>query len=279
MNHIELNRAAEAIEKADAIMIGAGAGMGVESGLPNFRGPQGFWRAYPPYESLNLDFHSIANPALFARNPALAWGFYGHRLAMYRTTAPHQGFEILRGWSGKKPFGSFVHSSNVDGQFQKAGFPAERINEIHGSIHYLQCTQNCGIDIFPAGDLHIEVNENTMTALEPFPACPNCYALARPNILMFGDGDWDSARSDGQDELFDNWIRELKEANAKLVVIELGAGTAIPSVQNQSERISKAFKCPLIRINPDESWVPAGQISLKEGAKAALAALHEINSQ
>ncbi len=257
-------------------MIGAGAGMGVDSGLPNFRGPRGFWRAYPPYERLHLDFHSIANPALFTVNPALAWGFYGHRLKMYRTTRPHAGFEILRLWSEKKPFGSFVYTSNVDGQFQKSGFEPERVTEVHGSIHYLQCTQNCGIGVFPAENLQVEVDENTMTALAPLPACPNCYALAHPNILMFGDWNWDSARIEAQEELFDNWIREVKDAGARPVVIELGAGTAIPTIRNESERLSNAFSCQLIRINLDESQVSTGQISLAAGAKAALVALQEM---
>jgi NAD-dependent SIR2 family protein deacetylase len=57
-----LDRAAEAIAAAGALLIGAGAGMGVDSGLPDFRGAQGFWRAYPPYERLGLDFESLANP-------------------------------------------------------------------------------------------------------------------------------------------------------------------------------------------------------------------------
>ena len=46
-------RAAQVIAEADALLIGAGAGMGVDSGLPDFRGAQGFWRAYPPYARLD----------------------------------------------------------------------------------------------------------------------------------------------------------------------------------------------------------------------------------
>jgi NAD-dependent SIR2 family protein deacetylase len=43
----KVRQAAEAIKAADAILIAAGAGMGVDSGLPDFRGTQEFWRAYP----------------------------------------------------------------------------------------------------------------------------------------------------------------------------------------------------------------------------------------
>jgi len=49
-------QAARAIRQADALLIGAGAGMGVDSGLPDFRGPEGFWRAYPPFRQRGLRF-------------------------------------------------------------------------------------------------------------------------------------------------------------------------------------------------------------------------------
>jgi hypothetical protein len=53
--------------------------------------------------------------------PSRAWGFYGHRLNLYRKTVPHAGFDILRKWGEKMPLGYRVFTSNVDGQFQKEG--------------------------------------------------------------------------------------------------------------------------------------------------------------
>src|SRR5262249_9870573 len=91
-----LHQAAEAVALADALLIGAGAGMGVDSGLPDFRGDQGFWNAYPPYAKRGLHFTDLANPQWFHTDPMLAWGFYGHRLNLYRGTQPHAGFQILR---------------------------------------------------------------------------------------------------------------------------------------------------------------------------------------
>src|SRR3954464_8610293 len=67
--------AANAIRSADAILIGAGAGMGVDSGLPDFRGSEGFWKAYPPLKKLGLSFSRIANPYWFRQDPEQAWGF------------------------------------------------------------------------------------------------------------------------------------------------------------------------------------------------------------
>src|SRR3954463_15604277 len=145
-----LDRAAEAVGGADALLIGAGAGMGVDSGLPDFRGPQGFWRGYPPYEKLGLKFTDLANPEWFASDPPFAWGFYGHRMELYRRTRPHEGFATLRRWGAMMPGGHFVVTSNVDGGFQRAGFDTALVAEAHGSVDWMQCTAGCGQEVFPA---------------------------------------------------------------------------------------------------------------------------------
>ena len=81
-----IRQAAQALAEADALLVGAGAGMGVDSGLPDFRGDKGFWKAYPPFEKLGYSFIDMANPVWFEEDPRLAWGFYGHRLNLYRET-------------------------------------------------------------------------------------------------------------------------------------------------------------------------------------------------
>ena len=63
---------AELIAQADGLLITAGAGFGVDSGLPDFRGTQGFWRAYPALGRARIPFEAIANPAAFAHDPQQA---------------------------------------------------------------------------------------------------------------------------------------------------------------------------------------------------------------
>jgi NAD-dependent SIR2 family protein deacetylase len=118
MSHQEIEAAARAIREADALLVGAGAGMGVDSGLPDFRGAEGFWKAYPPFRGRR--FAELSTPHWFQTDPAVAWGFFGHRLNLYRGATPHLGFELLRRWGAERPCGAFVFTSNVDGQFQKA---------------------------------------------------------------------------------------------------------------------------------------------------------------
>ena len=265
--------AREAVADADAILITAGAGMGVDSGLPDFRGNEGFWEAYPPMKGLGISFFEMANPSWFERDPTLAWGFYGHRLNLYRNTEPHEGFEILRTWGQEKPGGFFVFTSNVDGQFQRALFPEDRILECHGSINHLQCASPCTDDIWSAQDQDVAVDDQTFRAQQPLPSCPRCGGLARPNVLMFGDWSWISHRSHEQESRFAAWLQSI--VGQKLVVVELGAGTAVPTVRMTSEQTVQRNSGALIRINMREPQVPHDQIGIAGGALETLRSLVE----
>ncbi len=266
----DIARAAELIAQAEALVIGAGAGMGIDSGLPDFRGPGGFWRAYPALGQRGLDFYEVASPHTFDTDPALAWGFYGHRLALYRTTRPHAGFGILRRLSERLRHGAVVYTSNVDGHFQRAGFAADSVTECHGSIHHLQCTLPCSDDLWPADGFVPEVDAATCTLLNAPPACPRCGALARPAILMFGDGSWVDRRTRLQEARLQRWLATA----TRVVVIEIGAGTAIPSVRDFSHELLIGHGARLIRINPAEPAVPTRlDVALARPAATALLAL------
>jgi NAD-dependent SIR2 family protein deacetylase len=264
-----LVRAAAVLREADALLIGAGAGMGVDSGLPDFRGDHGFWKAYPPLARRGIRFVDIANPRSFAAHPALAWGFYGHRLALYRATVPHEGFAILRAIGERMAHGAFVFTSNVDGQFERAGFDTGRIVECHGSLHHLQCTRPCSDAIWRADALQSEVDPATCRMRLPLPACPRCGALARPNVLMFGDGAWVDARTEAQYARLEAWRAQTR----RLAVIELGAGVDVPSVR----RICEGQDAPLIRINPRAPEVVSERgIGIAVGALDALRGLRDL---
>lgn len=264
--------AAELITQADALLVAAGAGMGVDSGLPDFRGEQGFWQAYPALGRAGMDFYSIASPAAFRRDPALAWGFYGHRLALYRQTEPHAGFALLRGWGQHMAQGCAVFTSNVDGLFQRASFDAAAVHECHGSIHHLQCIEDCSDAIWPADDFDPQVDIHTGLLLSALPHCPHCGALARPNVLMFGDAGWNPLREEAQAA----HMRRFLAQAGRLVVLEVGAGTAVPSVRRFTQQLQRGLQARLVRINPRESAVSS---SLDVGlACASLTALRTIAS-
>ena len=258
-----IGQARRLLEQASALLIAAGAGMGVDSGLPDFRGSEGFWRAYPALGRRGLRFTDVASPHTFIDNPALAWGFYGHRLKLYRNTTPHDGYRLLLDTARRMPEGAFVFTSNVDGQFQQAGFARHSLYECHGSIHHLQCLHGCTGHIWPA-DLDPVIDDEHCLWLGPLPACPACGGLARPNILMFGDADWLSSRSARQAARLRDWLA----TTSRLLVIELGAGTAVPTVR----QFSHSLHAPVLRINVRDPDLPVGTsgVGLPLGALDAL---------
>ena len=257
--------AANAIRRAEGLLIGAGAGIGVDSGLPDFRGPEGFWKAYPAFRG--RQFAELSNPRWFQDDPELAWGFFGHRLRLYREAVPHRGFAVLKRWSESMPQGSFVFTSNVDGQFQKAGFPDNQIVECHGTIHELQCVRGCCEELWPTQIPDLEIDPETIRARGKLPRCPHCGGLARPNILMFGDWDWNPRRTEAQLRRFQTWLTSV--APHRLVAVELGAGTAIPTVRSACEQTG-AF---VIRINLRDADPPNRGVAIPLGAQAALEAV------
>lgn len=271
-----IKRAAVLIKNADALFVTTGAGMGVDSGLPDFRGNEGFWKAYPPIAKLGISFAQMANPRWFDTNPNLAWAFYGHRLNLYRRTLPHQGFYQLLEIGGQKKGGYYVFTSNVDGQFQKAGYDQNRIVECHGSIHHFQCISPCCDEIWAADEIEVHINDEIFEAFEPLPTCFKCGKLARPNILMFGDWSWISSRTDAQENKLYAWLQNITLQNWKLAIIEVGAGDAVPTVRHTSERIAHEYNGTLIRINPRDRHVPFGHLSLQSGAKEGINKIYQL---
>lgn len=101
-------QAAELIHNAEHIVITAGAGMSVDSGMPDFRGEAGFYKAYPAFKDAKLSFYDVANPRMLFQNPTQYWWFYGHRFELYKQTKPHHGYQIKKsGWIKKTV--SFLH--------------------------------------------------------------------------------------------------------------------------------------------------------------------------
>jgi NAD-dependent SIR2 family protein deacetylase len=256
------------LREADGLLVTAGAGMGVDSGLPDFRGAEGFWRAYPALKQHRLTFQDMANPRVMALHPRLCWGFYGHRLDLYRRTLPHRGFDMLRRWAETMPRGIAAFTSNVDGQFQAAGFDDATIAECHGSIHMLQCSEVCHDGLWRADDVQPVVDESNCELVSELPRCPECGAVARPNILMFGDYDWIALRTEEQEVRLHKWLASVEQ----LVVIEIGAGKAIPTVRDFSEQNGPR----VIRINPrDFGIAPHHGIGLARGGVEGLELLDQ----
>jgi hypothetical protein len=94
--------------------------------------------------------------------------------------------------------------------------------------------------------------------------------VARPNVLMFSDALWLDGRTAERYTDYDDWVRSLGTKRARLAVIEVGAGSTVPTVRAESQRLARLFGAPLVRINPPEDHGPSGTIPIPLPAAAAL---------
>ena len=262
-----IERAARAIREANALLITTGAGMGVDSGLPDFRGRHGVWAG-----DFGHDVKQLMSPKGLRERSGRAWGFYAEAVALFDRTPPHSGFLVLQRLAERMTEGYFGFTSNVDRHLQRAGLDPARIVECHGTMERLQCTVECGVGIFPQRG-RVAVDPRTHEALAPLPSCPQCGAMARPNVLMFADFKWDGRISDLQRQRMNDWLDRVARSKARLAVIECGAGTTIATVRSMSELVTVDRQALLVRINPDEPMVPDGHISIARGAREALHAI------
>ena len=114
-------------DDADGVLITAGAGMGVDGGIPDFRGSSGIWT------SNKANFMKFASGNAFKVRPLEAWNFYINRIMKYSHSDPHRGYYDLL----KIKKDVFVVTSNVDCHFERAGFDPLKLYEIHGNLKYI----------------------------------------------------------------------------------------------------------------------------------------------
>lgn len=260
--------AAQLIESADGLFICVGAGMSVDAGVPAFRGANGLWSRSIELNNQTISFEELANPDQFRTNPERAWTFYSWRYHSIQACKPHAGYMLLQKWAEQKKYGAYILSSNIDGLFQKAGFEAHRICECHGSIRHLQCSETCD-RIWEIQKLDLDADLERLECTGVIPKCPECGAIARPNINMFNDPDWNPLRcNQGKDQMRE-WLSPFAR-DAKLCILEIGAGVSIPPISIHAKHYAETCSATIIRINPEANASYDQHICLEAGALEAL---------
>lgn len=226
--------------------------MSADSGLATFRTDGGWWKNHPLSKKHHINFMDLVTVSGFDSDPRLSWAFFGNLMEEFRNTEPHRGYSLLLELAKSKQHGAFVITSNGDELFEKAGFDADSIHEVHGSLFHLQCAKPC-LEITWEFREQITVNKEKFRAEGQLPLCPYCCGPARPNALMFGEDDaWVQEREGAQEKRLHNWLEEVRLFGSELAVIEIGAGTQIPTIRIKSQYLSKLMGGQLIRINPDD---------------------------
>jgi NAD-dependent deacetylase len=234
-----------------------GAGISAESGVPTFRGKEGYWvvgsRHYHPQE--------LATRAAFARMPAAIWGWYLHRLRVCRDAQPnlaHQAIAELAPVLGER---FLLITQNVDGLHARAGTPSERTYEVHGNIAWMRCARGCA-GLAPVPERLIEaqgerrldselgaaarLGERRAAELERGapPAelgCPSCAAWMRPHVLWF-DEFYD-------EELF-RFESSLRAADSAALLVVVGT-TGSTNLPLQIGQRAARRGVPTLVINPE----------------------------
>ena len=173
------------------VLVLTGAGVSAESGIPTFRGRNGYWR--------NLDPAKLATPEAFASDPKLVWEWYHERRQRIRNAQPnaaHEAIAKLAKYADK----FLLVTQNVDDLHERAGIPAQKMVQIHGDIFVSRCSRcefSCvgrGGAPEPPGALFVQPTNGRLRSIAPtfekdvhLPRCPECHALMRPGVVWFGE--------------------------------------------------------------------------------------------
>lgn len=241
----KIRQAAEVLSEARRVLFLTSAGMSADSNIPTFRDKDGYWKNFPPFKDKGLEAQDLASPWAFRNVLPHAWAFYEWRRRNAHENKPHKGYDILNRWMAERFESAFIHTTNTDGYHLLSGCPVNRVKEVHGSMWRLQCLDVCSYDFWDEPTVPLcDLDLKTMRA-SGFPTCRRCNAIARPHILMFGDGEY--AGHPQQEENFRQFIQ-----NPVDVAILIGSSGAVPtndyialSLQQQGTKV--------ITINPDTS--------------------------
>ena len=253
----------ELIRNADAFAVFAGAGMGVDSGLEQYRGKGGLWSKSMELNNRKVNYQDLLTHDAFDKTPEQSWAFIASRIEKYTHTIPHKGYNQLLDILKEKEH--FIVTSNCDEHFQKAGFDETRLWECHGSIFNMQCMDILERDIYKTPKLTID--PTTQTLIGEVPKCPKCGLNCRPNMYLFYDWFWVSNNSVAQQIRYNTWHKEMKAKKNKIVALEIGAGKTIDTIRKAAQRFTNDT-IPLIRVNPyDFEANKPNEISIPLSAK------------
>jgi NAD-dependent deacetylase len=208
------------------IFVITGAGISAESGIPTFRGSDGYWR--------NLDPAKLATSEAFEKNPQLVWQWYRERRQRIRSARPNAAHEAIVRLSVLASDFLLV-TQNVDDLHARAGLPKEKMVQIHGDIFETRCSR---CDFSRNEQEHEDEQEQ-----EEIPVCQRCAALLRPGVVWFGE-----QLDPGKIDIVENYLR----AGPCDLVLVIGTTALFGYIIDWALR-ARATGGELIEINPEET--------------------------
>ena len=173
------------LERHSRITALTGAGISAESGIPTFRGPEGYWtvgsRAYHPQEMATL--------AMFRQRPDDVWQWYLHRASVCHQAEPNAGHHAIATMADLIGDRFTLITQNVDGLHLRAGSPAPGTYQIHGNIFQVRCASACSSVLrpLPAALIGRRKEAPIDDAERILLTCPDCGERLRPHVLWFDE--------------------------------------------------------------------------------------------
>src|SRR6266571_3759225 len=159
------------------VLVLTGAGVSAESGIPTFRGKDGYWR--------NLDPIKLATPEAFARDPDLVWQWYRERRHTIRDAQPNAAHEAIASLAQRADEFLLV-TQNVDDLHERAGLAKAEMVQIHGDIFVTKCSR-CDFEqeqehppSVTAATYGVASDQEQKQSQNGAPRCTKCGALMRP---------------------------------------------------------------------------------------------------
>jgi len=229
-----------ALSRAGRCIFLTGAGISAESGIPTFRGSEGYWRV----GSRNYHPQELATRAAFDRMPDAVWSWYLHRRRICAEAQPNRGHVAVTDAATQLGERFLLITQNVDGLHGRAGALAERMYEIHGNISFMRCSVRCeGLLPVPAAAWADPSQPPSTGELRALLRCSTCGALMRPHVLWFDE------HYDEESYRFESSLRAAADA-ALLVVVGTAGTTNLPL---RIGELAARSGTPLVIIDPEPS--------------------------
>lgn len=251
----KIKKAKDVCSVADAIVIGAGAGLSSSAGISyigkrfddNFKD---FIDKYGMTDMYTAGFYPF-------KTQQEKWAYWSRHILMNRYNAPvGKPYTDLLNLVKNKNY--FVITTNVDAQFYKAGFDKDKIWAVQGDYGKIQCSKGCHNKLYDNEELvkiMVESQHNCRVSDAIVPRCPVCHGNMEVNIrkdmYFVQDEVWYKAA-----DKYEDFLNENKNRN--IVFLELGVGYNTPTIiRFPFERYTYTFKnAELVRINLSRPEVP-----------------------
>lgn len=222
------------------LVIITGAGISVASGIPTFRGPEGFWTI----GSENYKGPDIGTLEMFKKHPEEVWKWFLFRKGICEAAKPNEGHFLVNEFAKAFPERFHLVTQNVDGLHEQVCDETVPIYRVHGDLTQTRCWKRCTEEKYPFPKLRKQRGEPFYPGEMDQLTCPKCGDWLRPNVLWFDeyynerDYKWDTAQG------------KSKRAGLMIVVGTSGSTTAPVRLAG----IAAAKQGVIVNIDPNEGF-------------------------